>query len=107
MFQRVDLKEKPRTNGGKPGLAACGRRFANTWIRTAGCLERLDKTKQSKTETREHCNKGDRSESKLVSRAMPPRLLGSNEPKQRIQTLGHAENSDIQSAQHNVRKQSL
>ena len=37
----------------------------------AGCLDRLDKTKQSKTEPQERCNKGDRSD-ELISLAMPP-----------------------------------
>ena len=49
MFQCVDLNEKARTNRGKPGLALFWR-LANTWVRTAGRCNRLDRTTQSRTE---------------------------------------------------------
>ena len=88
MFQCVDLNEKARTNRGKPGLALFWR-LANTWVRTAGRSNSLDRTTQSRTEAHDRYNKGE-----LISLAMPPLLFpnedngGSNVPKQRVRTFG-------------------
>ena len=86
LLQRADLDKKAPTNGSKSGLTLSGRRFANTWIRTAGCLNGLDKTKQSKTGPQEH-------ESELISLAMPP-LLHSQQ-KQWRQQWAEAKSSNM------------
>ena len=62
---------RPKTSGSKSGLTECVCRFANTWIRAAGCIDPPQHHKAIKNGTPGALQ---RSENELISLAMPPPL---------------------------------